>query len=120
MTYASASYADLSYADLAAEGLSVLLGTGNLGPSYGNFWEKASPRALPKARKRLEQTVLVAERVLSKESPAAASLLQTARTASQTTSTSYAQVQQLRAQVKQEVARQQRRRRQQHLLLMEL
>lgn len=120
MTYAAASYADLSYAEFASEDLSVILGTGNLGPSYGDFWEKASPRALPKAQKRLEQTVLAAEHVLSKASAATTSLLHAAREASRTASVSYAQVQQLRAQVRQEVARQLRRRCQQHLLLVEL
>ena len=97
---------------------------GSLGPHYGDFWGKATPRARLNLQKKAKREVQHVTRILEElPGPVPLSLqtlLAQARQAAIAAESSYTQVQELRQQLRREVARQQRRRRQQHLLLMEL
>lgn len=106
---------------LAPSGSAVAYG--NLGPHYGDFWAKASPRAVTRAQKKLlREVVEVAAQELQTPYPSAklSALVDQARQAAREAEMSYSTVQALRQQLQTEVRRQQRRRRQQRQLLLEL
>ena len=97
---------------------------GSLGPHYGDFWGKATPRAKAnlqkKVKREVQRVVRILEELPGSIPPSLQTLLTQARHAAMVAESSYTQVQELRQQLRHEVARQQRRRRQQHLLLVEL